>query len=143
MDILFICRDALGSSIVTNLALAIEAKKGGMDVGVLFTEEALVAAADGVFRWPQELTGQEMRWKMADNAMGVGIPTTGGSSQARQIDAHASVTKAKEGGVTMFASPIWVTLLGLSGKLPEGINEISRADELKMLKNVKTIIGSF
>ncbi len=143
MDILFICRDALGSSITTNLALAIEAKKSGMDVGVLFTEEALAAANDGVFHWPQELTGPEMRYKMADNAAGAGLLTKGGSGQGRQIDAQASVTKAKENGVTMFASPIWVTLLGLSGKLLEGIDEITLADELKMLKDVKTIIGSF
>ncbi len=143
MDILFICRDALGSSMVTNVALAIEAKKGGMDVGVLFTEEALAAATYGVFRWPQELLGQEIRHKMADNAAGVGIPTTGGRGAARRIDAQASIMKAKESGVTMFASPIWVTLLGISGKLPEGIGEVSLADELKMLKEAKTIIGSF
>lgn len=143
MDMLFICRDALGSSMVTNLALAMEAKKGGTDVGVLFTEEALAVTTDGVFRWPQELTGQEIRHKMADNAAGAGIPTTGGRSAARRVDPQASIMKAKESGVTMFASPIWVTLLGLSGKLPEGIGEINLADELKMLKEAKTIIGSF
>ncbi len=143
MDMLFICRDAVSSSLITNLVLAIEAKKDGMDAGVLFTEEALAAATDGVFRWPQELVGQEMRHKMADNAAGAGIPTAGGRSEARRIDAQASITKAKESGVTMFASPTWVTLLGLSGKLPKGISELSLADELEMLKKTKTIIGSF
>ncbi len=143
MDILFICRDALGSSIVTNLALAIEAKESGSDVGVLFTEEALAAVSGGVFRWPPELTGQEMRYKMADNSAGAGLSTKGGRGDGRQIDVLASVTKAKEGGITMFACPTWVTLLGLSGKLPEGISEVSLADELKMVKEAKTIIGSF
>lgn len=143
MDILFICRDALASSVVTNLALAQEAKKAGREVAVLFTEEALQAAAETVFRWPQELAPQEMREKLADNAGKVGIPTFGGKSQARRIDAQAAIKEAKKNGITMFASPLWVTLLGIDGKLPEELTGLSQADELKMLKEAKTIIGSY
>ncbi len=144
MDMLFICPDAEGPKIVTSLALAIEAKKGGNDVGVLFTEEALAAVSgDVAFRWPPGLSGQEIRYRMADNSAGAGIPTKGGKSQAREIDPQALITKASESGVTMFACPTWVTLLGLNGKLPKGIKKVSVADELKMVKEAKAIIGSF
>lgn len=141
MDILFICRGAWASTLITSLTLAMEARKDSSDVAILFTEEALAALSDGYFRWPQALTGQEMRWKMADNASKAGLPTYGGRGQARRIDVWASITKAKESGIRMFASPLWVTLLGLSGNLPEGLDELSKADESKMLKEATVIIG--
>ncbi|MFC2072418.1 hypothetical protein ACFLUU_06930 [Chloroflexota bacterium] len=142
MDILFICRDALGSSIMTNLALAIQAKNSGSDVAVLFTEEALQGLTDGILRWPPELLGQEIRYKMADNAVDAGMTKASGGGQARHIDPRASLVEARQKGVPMFASPIWVTLLGLSDKLPGELSKVSPADELKMLKEAKTIIGS-
>lgn len=143
MDLLFLCRDALGTSVITNVNLAIEAKKSGMDVGILFSGAALEAATEGVFRMPPELLEQDMRFKLADNAVAAGVPTAGGRGAARRIDAQASITKAKENGVAMFASPLWVTLLGYDGKLPGEIHQISQADELKMLKEAKKVIGSY
>ncbi len=44
MDLLLIVRDALASSVASNLLTAIQAKEAGGEVGVLFTQEALAAA---------------------------------------------------------------------------------------------------
>ncbi len=143
MDILLICRDALASSLIGNLLVAMEAKKAGTQVGVLFTGEALAAVVGGTFSWPRELQGQELRFKMTDIAAGMGLPTTGGRGDGRQIDVRKVVGKAKEAGVPMFGCPVWVGLLGLKGKLPDGINEIDVPTALKTLKEAKEVIGSF
>lgn len=141
MDALLICRDALASSLISNLVSAMEAKKAGMDVAVLFTQEALSAATGGVFHWTPELTGQETRYKMADNAATLGLPTTG-RGDSRQIDVKQLIPKAKEAGVPMFACPVWTGLLGLSGKLPEGMKEVDLPTLFKMTQETKTVIGS-
>jgi predicted peroxiredoxin len=144
MDMLFICRDALASSLISNLLLAIEAKRAGVDVGVVFTQEALQAVAGGNFNWPSELTGQETRYKVTDNAaaMGLNLPTMGGRGEGRQIDVPKIIPMAKEAGVPMFACPLWEGLLGLKGKLPEGVKEMDVAAILSALREAKTIIGS-
>lgn len=143
MDLLLICRDALSSSLLSTTLTATEAKKAGVDVGVLFTEEALAAVCGGTFAWPTGLTGQELRYRMADNAKAMGIPTMGGKGDARQIDIRQLVGMAKEGGIPMFACPVWAGLLGLQGKLPQGIAEVDAPTLLKMIAETKTIIGSF
>jgi len=40
MEMIVIVRDALASSVIGSLLLAIEAKKAGQAVGVVFTQEA-------------------------------------------------------------------------------------------------------
>ena len=78
-DIVFIVRDALASSLVGTLLAALEAKENGLDVGVLFTQEALAAVAGGSFIWPRELSGQEMRYALADRGKALGLPVAGRS----------------------------------------------------------------
>ena len=75
MDLLLISRDALSSSLLSNTLMAVEAKKAGADVGVLFTQEALAAVCGGSFAWPPALTGQEVRYKMADSAKAMDVFT--------------------------------------------------------------------
>ena len=86
MDLLLISRDALSSSLISTTFTAIEAKKAGIDVGVVFTQEALAAICEGTFVWPKGLTGQELRWKMADNAKAMGMPTMGGKGDGPLIE---------------------------------------------------------
>lgn len=142
-EMVFVCRDGLASSYVGNLLVAMEAKKAGVDVSVLFAEEALAPISGGVLNWPPGLAGQEMRYKMADNAKAMGIPTKGGKGDGRQIDARGMIAAAKDAGVPMYACPAWAGLLGLQGKLPEGITEIDIPGMLKMLTETKQVIGGF
>lgn len=142
MDILFICRDALASSLMGNLLTAMAAKKAGENVGVVFTQEALMAAVAGTFSWPRELAGQELRFKMTDNAAAQGLPTTGGRGDGRQIEVRKLIGRAKEAGVPLVACPLWTGLLGLKGKLPEGMKEVDVPELMKMMKEAKAVVGT-
>jgi len=141
MDLLLICRDALASSFVDNLLVAIEAKKSGAQVAVLFTQEALAGVAGGTFSWPQGLSGQERRYKVADTAAKLELPVMG-SGQARQLDYRQVLEKARQVDVPMFAPSMWVEFLGLNDGLPTGISVIGSQALLKMVMDAKTIIGS-
>ncbi|MDP6347641.1 MAG: hypothetical protein QGH23_08120 [Dehalococcoidia bacterium] len=142
MDIVFICRDALASSLLSNILLAMEAQKAGKKTAVLFTEEALNALDGGVFLWPHGLQGQRTRLIMAGNAVSMDIPVML-RGQGRQVNAHGMVEKAREAGVAMYACPAWTKLLSMSGNLPAGIAEMDLDTALKTLGEAKQVIGSF
>lgn len=142
MELLLICRDGLGNSITSVMLLAMEAKKAGVDVGVVFTQEALrVVAGEGVVRWSPGLTGQELRLRIADAAIAGNLPIMGGKGEGRELDSLALVGQAKEAGVPIFACPLWAGFLGLD-KLPEGITVIEPAALVKTLQEAKQVIGA-
>ncbi|MFN8544465.1 MAG: hypothetical protein U0807_09670 [Candidatus Binatia bacterium] len=141
MDLLFILRDALASSLTGGLLTAIEARKAGQAVGVVLTQEALAAAVRGTFAWPRELSGQALRLQLADRAKAAGLPLMG-RGEGRQLDAKALIARAVEAGVTVWACPIWSTLLGLDGALPRGITAIDTAALLRELREAERVIGT-
>ncbi len=141
MDMLLILRDALASSLVGGLLVALKAKEAGQKVAVLFTQEALAALVQGSFEWPRELSGQEMRLGLADRAKGAGIPILG-RGEGRQIDAKGLVSQAQEAGVVLYACPVWSSLLGLEDKLPDGVQALDTAAALKLIQDAKQVIGS-
>ena len=141
MDVFVILRDALASSLVGSLLTAIDAKKAGREVGVLFTQEALAAAARGSFEWPRELAGQEMRLTIADRGAAVGLPVLG-RGEGRQLDAKRLISVAHEAGVRLYACPTWSALLGLEGTLPNGMQSLDSAAFLRLIQETKRIIGT-
>jgi len=142
MDLLLICRDGLANSLTSAMLTAMEAKKAGVDVGVLFTQEALrCVAGEGVLRWSPGLTGQELRLRLADVAIASNLPIAGGKGEGRELDAMALVEAAKKAGVSMFACPLWAKLLGLQ-KLPEGIKVMEPPALIKALQETKKVIGT-
>ena len=88
--------------------------------------EALAALARGSFGWPRELAGQEMRLALADRAAEAGVPLTA-RGEGRQIDTKGLVAQAREAGVVLYACHIWSSLLGLQGKLPDGLESLDEA----------------
>lgn len=140
-DIVFIVRDALASSLVGTLLAALEAKENGLDVGVLFTQEALAAVAGGSFIWPRELSGQEMRYALADRGKALGLPVAG-RSESRQLDAKGLIARAREKGVTLYACPWWSALLGLGEQAPTGFQTVDRRGALALLRHAKQVVGS-
>jgi peroxiredoxin family protein len=142
MDLVFICRDALASSLLGNLVLAMEAQKAGSKVAVLFTQEALNALDGGAFLWPQGLQGQRTRLTMATNAPAMDIPVMM-RGEGRQVNALDMVEKARQAGVPMYACPVWSQLLDLKGRLPTGVAEMDLPTALKTLGEAKRVIGSF
>jgi peroxiredoxin family protein len=141
MDLLLILRDALASSLVGGLLTAIEAKKAGQEVGIVFTQEALAALARGSFGWPRALSGQEMRLLMADRAAAAGLPLLG-KGEGRQLDAKALVARAAEAGVRLYACPLWTSLLGLEGALPGALETLDTAGFLGLVRDARKVIGS-
>ena len=142
MDIILICRDALASSLLGNLLMAVEAHKAGKKIAVMFTEEALAALSTGAFLWPQALQAQPIRLAMANNASDLDIPIML-RGEGRQVNALGMVEKARQAGVPMYACPTWSQLLDVKGKLPEGIDEMNLPTALKTLGEAKQVIGSF
>lgn len=141
MDLLLIQRDALASSLVGSLLAAIEAKKAGREVAVLFTQEALAAVVGGSFAWPRELSGQMMRLRLAANGSDAGLPVIG-RGEGRQLDAKGMIARAAEAGVTLYACPTWSSLLGLRGTLPDNVKAIDSATALDLIENAKTVLGA-
>lgn len=141
MEIVVIVRDALASSVIGSLLLAIEAKKAGQAVGVVFTQEALAALAQGTFAWPRELTGQAMRLTLADRGAKLGVPWMA-RGEGRQLDAKGLVAKAAEAGVPLYACPIWSALLGLEDGLPAGLQAVATTDFLALVRDAQQVIGT-
>ena len=141
MDLLFILRDALASSLVGSLLTATEARKAGREVGVLFTQEALAAAARGSFEWPRELCGQEMRLTIADRGAAAGLPLLG-RGEGRQLDVKRLISSAHDAGVHLYACPIWSSLLGLEGKLVHGMQSVDTAALLNIIEGAKRVVGT-
>lgn len=141
MDMLLICRDALASSFVSNLMLAVREKERGVSAAILFTGEAVSALNHGTFLWPRELQEAPIRLAMADNGKKAGLPVTG-RGEARQLDIWAVFENAKKAGVPLYASPFWVDLLGLQGKLPAGVKALDAESAGKLFAESRQIIGS-
>ena len=141
MNMVFVCRSALADSCISNLFLAMEAKKMGKDVAVLFTEEALLAVVNGVFRWSPQLTPQNIRLRLADRAANLNLPVMG-SGVGKQLDTKEMIRRGKEAGITMLACSPWVELLGLEDKLPAGITKGDTALILKMIEEAHVIVSS-
>ena len=142
MDLLFILRDALASSLVGTLLTAMAAQKAGREVGVLFTQEALAAIARGSFEWPRELSGQEMRLTIADRGAAAGLPLLG-RGEGRQLDAKGVLALARDAGVRMYACPTWSALLGLEKTLPADLEPLDTAALLSLIDGAKRVVGTF
>ena len=143
MDIMYICRDALASSFVTALLMAIEARKADKKVAVLFTQEALAAMVGKTsFSWPRGLSGQELRYNMVDNGLNFSLPISG-KRQGRQLDPRGMLDRAIESDVTIYACPVWIKLLGADTELPKGIQTPNVQQSISLLESAKLVIGSY
>jgi peroxiredoxin family protein len=141
MDLLFILRDALASSLIGTLLTASAASTAGRRVAVLFTQEALAAIARGSFAWPRELAGQAMRLTMADRGATAGLAWVG-RGEGRQLDAKSVIAPAREAGVRLYACPTWTALLALEQSLPTGIEPLDSAALLALIENAKRVVGT-
>lgn len=140
--IVLICRDALENSVIGNVGVAMEAKKAGEDVAVIFTQEALAAFGGSSFDWSPLLRPREVRSRISKSANGRGIPVSSPKDD-RWTDMGRLIQGAKEAGVSLYACPLWSELLGVKGKLPAELAEIDFPSALKAIKEADVVIGSF
>lgn len=126
MDMVFVCKDGDLGSLLSHFVDAVTAKKAGEDAGLIVAEEALWALATGEFTPRPAL---EDHIKVEDIAA-VGFPT----------DSAGLLKMAREAEVPIVACGGWTMMLGLQGKLPEGVV----AEEVgPHLLKAKKIIGGF
>ncbi|MDY6835287.1 MAG: hypothetical protein SVY53_10860 [Chloroflexota bacterium] len=142
MEMLLICRNAQESSIIGNVAVAMEAKKSGQDVGVLFTEEALAALAGESMYWPPLFESRDARTRISRNATALGVEVSD-VKDARWTDIPRLLKAAKDLGVALFICPIWSQILGVDGRVFDNLSAIDKEAMLKMLSETKTVVGGF
>jgi hypothetical protein len=141
MDLLFIVRDALASSLIGTLLAAQDARQAGRTVGVVVTSEALAAVAGGSFGWPRQLAGQAMRLGLADRgskALGLPLLTKG---EGRQLDPKALLAATIADGMPVYACPLWSALLGLDAP-PARLTPLDRPGLARLLAEAGKVVGS-
>lgn len=141
MDLLFILRDATGSSAISTLTAARDARLAGYEVAVLVTQGALSALASGSFEWPRALSGPPMRMALAVAGKGLKLPVAGRGA-AKMLDPKALVREVCRAGVPLLACPTWTALLGIEDALPEGLEAVSAEHVTKLLANAGQVVGS-
>ena len=141
MDILFICRDALYDSMISNLTLAMSFRKSGKTVGVVFTGDALYGLCNGIIRYPTSLSGVEVRKTISSGADQLGL-FLHPARDPKGIDIRPLLLQAKESGVLLYACPIWSSLLKLSDKLPQELSPVAMEKLLDEIGSSTKIIGA-
>lgn len=141
MDLLLILRDAEGSSAISTLCAARDARADGSEVVVLVTQAALSALATGSFEWPRALSGPPMRMALATAGKRLDLPVAGRGA-AKMLDPKALLRQLSQAGVPLLACPTWSTLLGIEDALPEGLQATDREYVTKLLVSAKQVIGS-
>lgn len=141
MDLIFVCRDALEDSIIANIGIALEAKKAGKDVGVLFTEEALFALAGESFGWSPLFQGRDARARISKNATAMGIEVAN-RKDSRWTDLSRLLDLAREKEIELIACPLWVQILDVKDRLPEHLAHTDAETLLQDLQEAK-VIGGF
>ncbi len=132
MDVLVIAKDGSLNSILTNVMLSMDAKGAGVDVGVLFSQEALAALMDKKFyEMPEGLKKHQK--DIADNAAKAGLPLP---KEPADI-----VNMAAGAGIPMFACPAWGPLLGAAGKIPAQITQWDVPTALKEIGSAGKVIA--
>ena len=141
MDLLFILRDASGSSAISTLTAARDAAAAGHEVAVLVTQGALSALATGSFEWPRALSGPPMRLALAVKGRELKLPIAG-KGAAKTLDPKALFAEVAGAGVALLACPTWAALLGIEDALPEGLEAVSAQNVTKLLANAGQVVGS-
>jgi peroxiredoxin family protein len=141
MDLIFICREALEDSLIANIAAAMEAKGAGLDVGVLFTGEALWALAEESFSWSPLFQGRSIRARISKNATAMGIEIAN-PKDGRWTDRNRLMESAAARGIHLMACPLWVSILGIAERIPKPLTPVDRAGLLRELQQAK-VIGGF
>ncbi len=141
MDLVFIVRDALASSLIGSLLVARDARAAGRSSAVLVTGEALAAVAGGTFAWPRQLTGQTLRLGLADRGgTELGLPLVS-KGEGRQLDPKALLAATITDGVTVYACPLWSALLGLTAP-PAGLTALDRPGLTRLVAEAGKVVGS-
>ena len=117
------------NSMTTALFTAAQLKGMGVDVAVLFDEEAIAALAEQKFDVAPPLA--KYATTIIENVKKMGLPT----------DTMDYVKQCKAAGVPLYACAGWCDFLGVREKLPPEIQAMEIPDVMKLTAEAKRIIG--
>ena len=142
MDLLFICRDALEDSLLSTIAMAIEARKANAETGIVFTGESVAALSGQSFDWSPLLRDWGTRVRVSRTATEMGYPLAK-AWDARWTKPLQLLPAAREAGVRLIACPLWSKLLGVEERLPEELERPDMAALIQELRQSDKVIGSY
>jgi len=144
MDLLFICRDALEDSLLSTIAMAIEARKANAETGIVFTGESVAALSGQSFDWSPLLRDWGTRVRVSRTATEMGYPLAStGDKRMRWTKPLQLLPAAKDAGVRLMADPLWSKLLNAEEKLPGELERPDMASLLQELRKTQKVIGTF
>ena len=144
MELMFISRDAREDSLLGTVMMAMEARKAGADVGILFTGEAIAALSGRSFNWSPLLEDRESRMGISRTAKELGYPLASPRDRrGRWTKPLQLLPAASEAGVRLLACPLWSKLLDAGEKLPEELEQIEVESLVRELRQAQKVIGSF
>ena len=143
MSSVLICREAIEDSVLGNLALARAIGRGGSDVCVVFTGDALKALDSGTFTWSDNFKTREAQASVIAAAEKMNLPFGHRELDNRWSDVRALVeSMSDEPGVRLIACPLWSELLGLGERL-EYLERIDENKLVDLLQNADTVVGGY
>ena len=132
VETVILCKEGTINSYLSALVIAMNKKKKGEDVHVVFMQEGLAALVDKKFRF---IPGLEPYAKdIEKNAAMMGIPS----------DPFELIKEANKVGVSLYACQAWMKLLG--GKppkfpIPDGLQKLELAELIKSLDEAKKVFS--
>jgi predicted peroxiredoxin len=127
-EVLILQSKGYWNSMGSTLHDAAELKGLGVDVAVVFMEEAVAALAEKKFDMSPPLA--KYRATIEENLKKMGLST----------NIMDYLKQAKSAGIPLYAAG-WCDLLGVRGKLPAEIQEVQIPDVIKLMAEAKKIIG--
>ncbi len=130
VDTIIICKEAKINSYLSALVIAINTKKKGDDISIVFMQEGLAGLIDKKFRFPEGLEPYSEDIKKNAAEMGV------------SIDPFDLIKHAKGMGIPLYACQAWMKLLG--GKppkfdIPEGLEKLELNDLVDAIAEAKKV----
>ncbi len=132
VETVILCKEGTINSYLSALVIAMNKKKKGEDVSVVFMQEGLAALVDKNFRF---IPGLEPYAKdIEKNAAMMGIPS----------DPFELIKEANKVGVPLYACQAWMKLLG--GKppkfpIPDGLQKLELSELIKALNEAKKVFS--
>ena len=130
-DIFVISKDGEKQSIIANLATSIALKQAGLDVVLMFTQEAMVALAAENFEFRGLLEGYSGVIEKTITEMG--FP----AEPLKLLEMACSL------GIRVITCPIWARVAESKNEIPSGIEIVEMEELFGFISRADKIMGSF
>ena len=131
MDIFIISRDGSKQSIIANLSAAMAFRQQGLDVTLMYDQDAMIALAENKFQYHGIIEGYQDAIEKTIGDMG--FPT----------DPMVLLKMAGEAGVEVITCGVWAAVAGTKNELPSEIKVVELPDLFQMIAQAKKIMGTF